>query len=345
MTSTIKQSINTATSKINIAKVNIQSKVNKLSDSFTVVKGALADRLKGLCEHSNQNKHKVPDTSAKSVIKTSTNEAKENKSWWDKATSWIGDKCNTISKNVSEFADNPLKYVDNHLQDIAKIGLFVAGTAIAIGMGGAALAVIAPGLAGTLGTIATVSGTVATFGGGIAVVAGSTQMGTAIVGKNLYGEQLDLTERVDRGIKGAFNTVLGFVSVIQGRKLVSSGKELIEESNKKFSEWLNKGEKENVVYRGVDKTTGEETYTGITKQNLNTRKNQHNYTKKHNFEKLNPITNEKLTRNQAHSIEQYFIEKGPANSENNINSISPNSEFYKQALKWANKYIKRNGIK
>ncbi len=45
-----------------------------------------------------------------------------------------------------------------------------------------------------------------------------------------------------------------------------------------------------------------------------------------------------LTRNQARAIEQYFIVNGP-NLLNKINSISPDSEFYNEALKWAEEFI------
>lgn len=47
-----------------------------------------------------------------------------------------------------------------------------------------------------------------------------------------------------------------------------------------------------------------------------------------------------LTRNQARAIEQYYINNGP-NALNKINSISPNSPFYKEALEWAETFIMR----
>ena len=48
-----------------------------------------------------------------------------------------------------------------------------------------------------------------------------------------------------------------------------------------------------------------------------------------------------LTRNQARAIEQYLIENGP-NEKNIINSISPKSKYYNEAMEWAEKYIKEN---
>lgn len=50
-----------------------------------------------------------------------------------------------------------------------------------------------------------------------------------------------------------------------------------------------------------------------------------------------------LTRNQARAIEQYFIENGP-NYYNKINSISPSSEYYEEALKWAIEYLEEVGF-
>lgn len=88
---------------------------------------------------------------------------------------------------------------------------------------------------------------------------------------------------------------------------------------------------------------GDGIYTGITKQDLEKRLAQHVYQKKP-FEKLVQQTTEKLTRNQARAVEQQWIEKGP-NLYNKINSIAKNSEFYAEAKKWAEKYIKDHGIK
>lgn len=71
-------------------------------------------------------------------------------------------------------------------------------------------------------------------------------------------------------------------------------------------------------------------------QPLDTRLNQHNANGK-GFSNL--IQKESgLTRNQARSIEQYYIENGP-NDLNKINSISPNNKYYEDAMKWAKNYL------
>lgn len=122
----------------------------------------------------------------------------------------------------------------------------------------------------------------------------------------------------------------------------------VNTSDADFDEWLNSGEKDTVVYKGIDRTTGKESYTGITKQPLDKRKYQHNYpgkdgVPKHDFEDLIQYFDDKFTRNQARALEQYYIEKGPANEENIRNSISPESQYYNQALKWASEYIQNQG--
>ena len=71
-------------------------------------------------------------------------------------------------------------------------------------------------------------------------------------------------------------------------------------------------------------------------QHLDTRLNQHNTNGK-GFSRLEPISSG-LTRNQARSIEQYYIENGP-NDLNKINSISPNNKYYEDAMKWAKNYL------
>ena len=107
---------------------------------------------------------------------------------------------------------------------------------------------------------------------------------------------------------------------------------------KAFEEWLNAGAKNNQVYFGVIK--GKYEYTGITKQSLPRRLSQHRQRGK-NFDVLY-LKHSNLTRNQARAIEQYYIENGP-NKLNKINSISKDSQYYNDAMKWAIKYIKKNG--
>ena len=112
-----------------------------------------------------------------------------------------------------------------------------------------------------------------------------------------------------------------------------------------FENWLNKGNHDNTVYNGI--LNDKPVYTGITKQPLDARLYQHNYSYNlkygvDKFDDLIEVTSD-LTRNQARSIEQFFIENGP-NDFNIINSISPNHQFYEQALRWAEKYIINHGL-
>jgi cation transport regulator ChaC len=104
---------------------------------------------------------------------------------------------------------------------------------------------------------------------------------------------------------------------------------------------LNKGDADNVVYYGVK--DGEAVYTGITKQDLAKRLYQHNYGPKGKGLDYLEEKVSGLTRNQARAIEQYLIENGPANAMNQINSISPNSPYYNEALIWAKNFL--NGLK
>ena len=84
---------------------------------------------------------------------------------------------------------------------------------------------------------------------------------------------------------------------------------------------------------------GNPVYTGITRQELSTRLYQHNYGPGgkglDDLQALFPG----LTRNQARAIEQYFIENGSGNAMNRINSISPTSPYYQDALNWATEFI------
>lgn len=102
-------------------------------------------------------------------------------------------------------------------------------------------------------------------------------------------------------------------------------------------DWLNAGTANNSVYQGV--VAGKPVYTGITKQGLAARLYQHNYADK-GLDRLQELFSG-LTRNQARAIEQYFIENGPGNAINQINSISPTSPHYDNAMKWAADFINR----
>lgn len=116
-------------------------------------------------------------------------------------------------------------------------------------------------------------------------------------------------------------------------RVIKGGAEIAEDTLK----WLNKGNPDTIVYYGIK--DGGAVYTGITKQALAKRLYQHNYGPK--GKGLDYLENQLsgLTRNQARAIEQYLIEKGSANALNKVNSISPKSQYYGEALKWAEKFI------
>lgn len=78
-------------------------------------------------------------------------------------------------------------------------------------------------------------------------------------------------------------------------------------------------------------------YTGITKQQLEKRLSQHNYSGK-GFSNLVEKYNG-LSRNQARALEQHFIKNGP-NKMNQISSIARKHRFYQQSQEWARSYIK-----
>lgn len=101
-----------------------------------------------------------------------------------------------------------------------------------------------------------------------------------------------------------------------------------------FLGWLNRGENNNVVYFGIK--NGKAVYTGITKQVVSARLAQHNQKGK-GFSSLE-VQHSELTRNQARSVEQYYIDHGP-NELNKINSISPLHKFRSSADQWALKYL------
>ena len=118
--------------------------------------------------------------------------------------------------------------------------------------------------------------------------------------------------------------------------VIDTGKQIIKHSDDfiDFSSWLHKGDLNNKVYFGI--IDGERKYTGITKQSLNVRLNQH-LNKGKGFSNLIQVE-DNLTRNQARAIEQYFIENGP-NDLNKINSISPKNKYYNDAMAWAKQYL------
>ena len=168
-----------------------------------------------------------------------------------------------------------------------------------------------------------------------ATIAGSAMAGTAgyLAESMVAGNQATIEGAVVSGLSGATGAMAGAVvdkAINTGAAKVSQA----SQSAKGFDNWLNKGESNNTVYFGIK--NGEAQYTGITKQSLDSRLNQPNTNGK-GFSNL--IQKESgLTRNQARSIEQYYIENGP-NNLNKINSISPNNKYYEDAMKWAKNYL------
>ena len=102
-----------------------------------------------------------------------------------------------------------------------------------------------------------------------------------------------------------------------------------------FTEWLNKGENNYSVYKGIRKS--DEVYTGITKQPISKRLAQHNRAGK-NFNRLETI-NSNLTRNQARAIETYKILTDGTSAENIILSISRKHRYFNQAMDWAKIFL------
>ncbi|MCM1529707.1 MAG: DUF6531 domain-containing protein [Alistipes sp.] len=147
--------------------------------------------------------------------------------------------------------------------------------------------------------------------------------------KNVISKGDDLLDAADaaKDIKKASN-------IVDAGK--DSSKALTKGKSNGFEAWLNKGESNNKVYYGVDKS-GKNVYTGITKQSIDKRLYQHNKKGK-DFSSLN-VQYSGLTRNQARALEQYDIINGP-NTMNKINSISPKHQYYSESQKWASQYRK-----
>ena len=104
-----------------------------------------------------------------------------------------------------------------------------------------------------------------------------------------------------------------------------------------FTEWLNKGEANYTVYKGISQN-GDEVYTGITRQILEKRLYQHNYKGK-NFRTLKKLYSG-LTKNQARAIETYKILHDGTSSVNKILSISRNHKYFNQAMSWVAKFLR-----
>ena len=108
---------------------------------------------------------------------------------------------------------------------------------------------------------------------------------------------------------------------------------LVTSKDNHFNNWLNKGDFDNTVYFAMK--NNEPVYTGITKQSLEKRQNQHVKAGK-DIDMLVPVY-DNLTRNQARAHEQNLIENpiGNSNKLNKINSISPKNKFHDEAIMWA----------
>ena len=149
-------------------------------------------------------------------------------------------------------------------------------------------------------------------------------------GGNIGGEAMNLA--LDVG--GAFVPIAtGIGSAKRASNISRMGNAAANtvESASRFNSWLNKGEKNTYVYYGV--RDGEKVYAGISR-NLQKRALQHG----DRFEKLIPISNQPLTRNQARSVEQYLIDSNPS-FQNKINSINPNRDIYQSALDYGRNFV------
>ena len=106
-------------------------------------------------------------------------------------------------------------------------------------------------------------------------------------------------------------------------------------SSEQVPDSLLQGEANTSVYLGIK--DGEADYVGISK-NVEIRQSQHG----DRFDYLNEITSEQLTRRQARAIEQAMINNNPQYS-NKINSISPNRDWYDEAVQWGTTWLTERG--
>ena len=142
--------------------------------------------------------------------------------------------------------------------------------------------------------------------------------------------------------EGLLNTVLDTFVITSAVIFISVGINYVKylsRSSKyspEFLEWLNKGESNNTVYKGLNKY-GEEMYTGITRQPLESRLKQHIRAGK-DFNRLE-ISFTNLTRNQARSIETYKILTDGTSQVNKILSVSRKHRFFNEAMLWAKTFI------
>ena len=222
--------------------------------------------------------------------------------------------------------NNPVKYVDpdgNFFETAWDVFSLVTGVASLVAdvksgnVKGAvmdSLGIIADAAAGAAIKAARVTGSVANIAGGALSVQNGIENGN-------YVEAATGVLQAASGVGQLSNTISA------GRKVSNAVSSTQKGTTDVFDAWLSKGDVDNKVYFGIK--NGEAQYTEITKQSAGARLNQHNANGK-GFSSLD-IQESGLTRNQARSIEQYYIENGPSKM-NKINSISPNNKYYNDAL-------------
>ncbi|MGP1376292.1 MAG: DUF6531 domain-containing protein [Bulleidia sp.] len=216
-----RQSAHTTTAKLKVAKVHIQARALHLNNTFRVVKGALANRVRGMCS--------VPKKKA------------SGSNAWDKVLERVGGAFEILAGHV-----------DEHLEDIASIGLAVGAAAIVIGAAGFAIgaigaqpaAVMALVKVGGIGTIGIQSaavlplvkagGTLAVIGGGTAMAAGAAaavsgflQVVTGALKKTLDGIELNEMEAEGRIQSGLTNTLYGIMTMMVGKIVYGVGQSLL----------------------------------------------------------------------------------------------------------------------
>ena len=139
-------------------------------------------------------------------------------------------------------------------------------------------------------------------------------------------------------VTGIFNVIAAATAaadagILATRAVVANAtREGMSLADEDFVSWLNSGERNTVVYKGIS-DLGDEVYTGITRQGTDVRLYQHNLAGK-NFSRLDELYSG-LTTNQARSIETYRILTDGTSQMNMILSISRTHRFFEQAMEWA----------
>ena len=229
---------------------------------------------------------------------------------WDTACDVASDVKDAASDAWDATCDAVSDFAEDTVNAVKEVGTFVAEHPVEVAV-----------------TAAAITATALTGGAAPALFVA----GASLVGGGVYAACSD-GDKEDAFATGMALTSAATSLFYMGASYFFAGATYSEE----FLQWLNKGEANNKVYFGID-FDNIERYVGITKQAIESRWDQHVANGKP-FEYLRVIY-DGLTRNQARAIEQYYIENGP-NELNKINSISPNSPYYEEALRWAAEYIK-----